>query len=279
MLDTPFAVGATADVHVWEPGWIIKLYRGTQEAPVRHEKRVAAAVQTALQEVEELRVPAVGACVTVNNRPGLLYEHIPAETMLAQLRQSPSLSGLNTFARQFAELHFRLHTCSIPDRAALAAAVPRQRNALLRKIETAPLTTTIRTAARKALERYAKTNAASCLCHGDFHPGNIILASGDAVLIDWQDSAWGEAAADVARTCLLLDPGFSADSSDVEAVSRRCFRNRYFKHYVGLCAAPDTVRRAVRAWLPVVAAARLAENLPETEREPLQRIVRVYLPQ
>jgi hypothetical protein len=42
------------------------------------------------------------------------------------------------------------------------------------------------------------------LCHGDFHPMNILGELSQPVIIDWPDARRGDSAADVCRSCLLM---------------------------------------------------------------------------
>jgi Ser/Thr protein kinase RdoA (MazF antagonist) len=85
------------------------------------------------------------------------------------------------------------------------------------------------------------------LCHGDFHPFNILGLDANARVIDWLDATRGVPAADLCRTYVLIstyDPGIAAA-------------------YVDMYVAEAGIARAdVEAWLPFVAAARLVENVP-----------------
>jgi aminoglycoside phosphotransferase (APT) family kinase protein len=42
------------------------------------------------------------------------------------------------------------------------------------------------------------------VCHGDLHPGNVIMSPQGPVIIDWIDASRGDPLADVARSVLLL---------------------------------------------------------------------------
>ena len=42
------------------------------------------------------------------------------------------------------------------------------------------------------------------LCHGDFHPDNVMMTSGDPVLIDWPGAKKEIPAADSAQTLIVL---------------------------------------------------------------------------
>jgi aminoglycoside phosphotransferase (APT) family kinase protein len=106
------------------------------------------------------------------------------------------------------------------------------------------------------------------LLHGDLHPDNVILATRGAIAIDWMAAARGDRAADAARTALILElgappPGIPATRRALIATGRRAFRARWLGAYV----RASMVRHAdIAAWRPVVAAARLDDNIHEETR-------------
>jgi aminoglycoside phosphotransferase (APT) family kinase protein len=57
---------------------------------------------------------------------------------------------------------------------------------------------------RHVLERLPDGNA---LCHGDFHPGQLMLSDGECVAFDWPGAKRGDALFDYARTRVLLTMG------------------------------------------------------------------------
>ncbi len=85
------------------------------------------------------------------------------------------------------------------------------------------------------------------LCHGDFHPLNVLGPLGQEVLVDWLDARRGDPAADVCRSYMLIRP------SAPELASA----------YVGAYAevSGESCER-ILGWLPFVAAARLSEGVP-----------------
>ena len=88
------------------------------------------------------------------------------------------------------------------------------------------------------------------LCHGDFHPYNIMGPFGREVLIDWPNASQGDPAADVCRTYVLLRSVSSElASAYVDAYSQ----------------VSGESRDAILSWLPFVAAARFAEGVPEVD--------------
>ncbi len=85
------------------------------------------------------------------------------------------------------------------------------------------------------------------LCHGDFHPLNIVGPLGQALLVDWLDAGRGEPAADVCRSNVLMRPVAPELAS------------RYVDAYSQVSGES---RDKILGWLPFVSAARLAEGVP-----------------
>ncbi len=110
------------------------------------------------------------------------------------------------------------------------------------------------------------------LCHGDFHPGNVIMTATGPIL-----GSRGNPAADVARSSLLLAhaaslPGI-APARLIE-LGRSWFDRAYRKEYSKLRSMD---LEEISTWRPIVATARLAENIPE-ERDRLLEIVMQAFP-
>ncbi|MFU8772400.1 MAG: phosphotransferase family protein, partial [Anaerolineales bacterium] len=100
------------------------------------------------------------------------------------------------------------------------------------------------------------------VCHGDFHPGNVFLTSAGTRIIDWMDATYGNPLADVARSSFLLSKSvFPADMPQrsliglIRGIFHRTYLARYFNQL-----RPDP--REWNAWCTLVAAARLAEDVP-----------------
>jgi len=249
--------GRTAEVYAWGDGRILKLYR--PEMPrewVDYEARAGRLVTDA-----GLAAPAIAGVVEVDGRAGILYERIDGPTMLEMAARRPWT--LFRSAAQLAELHAAMHACP-------AEGLPRQRESLRRAIARAPrLAETARAQALQALEALPDGDQ---LCHGDYHPENILMSAGGPVVIDWMTATCGNPVADVARTSLLfrmgrLPPGSSVPKKALVSTSRRLYHGAYLRRYAQLRPLP---RPELEAWLPVLAAARLAERIPAEEDDLLR---------
>lgn len=116
-------------------------------------------------------------------------------------------------------------------------------------------------------------------CHGDLHPDNILLTPDGPVILDWLTAHCGDPLADVARTVLMLRTGslpgeLPRPLRSLLQIVRRRFCRLYLHEYLRL--ADGTVEQ-VTAWELPVAAARLAEHVPEAEKQQLLLRVRTLL--
>lgn len=201
-----------------------------------------------------LRVPAVGQVVQIGARSGIVYTRVDGPSMLDALKRRPW--AFRRLARRLAELHGHVHAVVAPD------PVPALGDVLASKISCArALSLGERRAFTAALHDMA---AGDRLCHGDFHPDNVILGETETVMIDWADATRGRPAADVARTSIIVR-GVS-ESDQIAArwlrVVARTFHDMYCARYFQLHPSdPAEYRR----WLPLVAAARLSEEIPGQE--------------
>ena len=114
---------------------------------------------------------------------------------------------------------------------------------------------------RTALEKLDSLPEDDKLCHGDFHPNNILLTLRGPVVIDWMDATRGSPLLDVARSTLLfgggpLPPGLPRGWL-LRILQRRLY-NQYLVHYIRL---NPVGRQQLSEWLPVAAAGRLDENI------------------
>lgn len=246
---TIIARGRTAEIFTWGNNRVLKLFLdGCPAAWAEQEARVTQAVHET-----GLPVPAVEGIVEVESRLGIVFERVEGHSMLGVLGAKPW--KLVQFARLLAELQAAMHSREI-------AGFPLQRERLESNIQAAEvLPATTREAVLNLLRRLPDGNA---VCHGDFHPDNIIMSSRGPIIIDWLTATQGNPLADVARTWLLLrvgaPPGAGVVSQRLSNLGSSLLYSICLKRYLRLHPASG---QQIDAWKLPVAAARLSENIPE----------------
>jgi aminoglycoside phosphotransferase (APT) family kinase protein len=92
------------------------------------------------------------------------------------------------------------------------------------------------------------------LCHGDFHPGNVLAAPGEAALhvIDWTGVGVGDRHGDIAWTLLWFEIAAVAAPRRASRVLMRVLRGRLARAYLnGYGRVLPVDRERVRLWRPV----------------------------
>ena len=250
-LDQPIAYGRTAEIYAWQDGQVLKLFYdwfGLED--IKYEQRIAQAVHTS-----GLPVPSVDEIIHINERLGLIYQRVEGVSMLEMMSRRPW--NVYRYARRLAELQVEMHASTIQ------ADIPTQRQKLINKIcHTKALSANLRAKILAALKTMPEGNR---LCHGDFHPGNIMITGQAEMIIDWIDTSLGNPLADLARTTIIflgaLESG-QIQNSFLKAFAR-IFHTIYIRHYFSLRPGGE---QEYSRWLPIIAAARLSENIPELEK-------------
>lgn len=264
----PIASGRTADVYPRGEGEVVKLLRPSVPPGLAAAERRNTAAALALG----LPVAAVSDVIRRDGRVGLVFRRIRGHSMLEMVARDPD-SG-PPMAALLARVQRRIHDARLGDDVHRDAIreVPRQKDVLRARIEqTVGAKGGLTPAEGAALaELIDGLPSGDWLCHGDFHPGNVMMAEEGPVVIDWVDATRGNPLADVARTSLLLleaAAGFGGEGLPPEAIE--AFHGLYLQEYFG----GDTAGGAeYEQWLPVVAAARLAEGMTDRREWLLQRV-------
>ncbi len=256
------AEGRTAEVFAWGERWVLKLFReGCPRAWAEQEVQIARVVQQTA-----LPVPTVGDLVEIEGRIGIVYERVSGPSMLREFISRPW--RLPRFAGLLAELHASMHVRQVSE-------IPSQRRRLQHKINGTTLPAMVKDAALAALAGLPDGNV---LCHGDFHPDNILMSPRGPIVIDWSDATQGNPLADVARTLLLFrlgEPPPDAARRWLLQLGRTSTRRIYLGQYMALRGASE---HDIDAWRLPVAAARASEEIAE-ERPRLDAYINALLRQ
>ncbi len=245
------AEGREAEMFAWEDGTILRLLRNP-EGEWQNDLQMAALKAA---ESSGMRVPGVLGKATIDGRPGLVMERIEGGDYLTLIGRQPW--QVFPAARISGELHARLHAVEAP--ASLEPLKARLRRHIESRADLpAPL-------ARFALDTLEGLPDGDRLCHGDFHPANILRSPQGPVLIDWTNATRGDPAADVARTELIIrigepPPGSSLAIRVLARVGRGILLSGYRRAYRRVRPVD---RELITRWEVPIVADRLADGIQE----------------
>jgi aminoglycoside phosphotransferase (APT) family kinase protein len=206
--------------------------------------------------------------IEVDGRPGIVYARVDGMSMLRELSERPWRAI--AIARRLAELHTLIHQLSPKS----ASGLPRQRERLMRRLDETPLTDLQKEAIGRQL---AQLPDGYCLCHGDFHPDNVIVTPNGEMIIDWTNASVGNPLGDAAWTSLVLrigDPPAGSLRLLIRLLQHR-FCQAYIERYSQL--NPDA-RAQLGAWRLPIAVARLHDNISSERATLLSTIAELAQP-
>lgn len=199
------------------------------------------ALNQARIEETGLDIPKIKAVNMVDGKWAIVSEFIEGKTLSQLMEENPS--QFDAYLNQFVDLQLKVHSMKSP-------MLNRLKDKMNRKISASDLDATTRYDLHIRLESMPKHNK---VCHGDFRPSNIIIASdGTPYIIDWSHATQGNASADAARTYLLFCLNRDKETAD--------------KYLDLFCKKSDTAKQYVQKWLPIVAASQSVKGKPQ-ERE------------
>ena len=227
-------LGSGKGAEIFEFGDLVaKLYR----SPASKESAFREAAALAFAQSLGLPVPSVRAVEKIVNRWGVIMDRVEGPAFAEAHQHDPERSP--AFLAEMVRLHLRVHSHSGGRLGSMKARLRANIQA----------TTNLGAARQRLLiDGLAILPDGDRLCHGDFHPWNIMGPLGRELLVDWLDACCGEPAADVCRSVILMSPHLPD------------FASAYVDQYA---AASGESRESIFRWLPFVAAARLAEDVPD----------------
>ena len=187
-------IGRTAEVYRVGDGKAVKLFnQGISPAQVNYEAAISEKVAAVC-----LRAPKFFGLAHFEERNGLQYELIAGETLALETARHPF--RMIRFARELGKVHQEIHSINLPGlRSVVEVYVEKIRQYL-------PLNVNM----RNELIEFLENGQGETLCHGDFHPENVLVdQDGYLRVIDWVNAYCGNPLSDVARTYYLLRKGVS----------------------------------------------------------------------
>lgn len=252
--------GRTAEIFEWGNKEVVKLYRqGIHYEAIENEYNIST-----MMNDKGISTPYTVKMVKIDERYGIIYEKVIGKTMISVLTTKPWT--ITRQAQNLADLHYSMHTCTIGGIQTVKEKLRRDING------TDLLDDNKKNIILGYLNNLEDGNA---LCHGDFHPDNVLVAKNRTLVIDWMTGGMGSPMADAARTHILLSigtvpPGTSKIKEKLIENVRSKFHDEYLSHYLTISGA---FMEEVERWILPVAAARLSEWLPMSEKEKLIKII------
>jgi thiamine kinase-like enzyme len=259
--------GRTATIFRYGQDQVIKLFKSTfPQQAINEEFEIGRSLNSS-----GLSIPTTYEIVEVDQAKGILLDFIDGRSMLQNLASQPWL--VLRYAKKMANVHFKIHRADFKGNKCIKPLS----QSIADKISRASLLTSEEKTA--ILSYLSSLPDGSSLCHGDFHPDNIIMAKERLVTVDWITARIGNLTADVARTWLLLTIGtLPEDKSKIEVLLAKHLRNwfcrTYLKEYRRLS---NLSLEELETWKLPVAAARLIENVSDQENQTLLNFIRMKL--
>ena len=199
------------------------------------------ALNQARIEATELNIAKIREVTMIDGKWSIVLDYIEGKTLEQLMIENPEKK--REYLELFVDLQLSVHAQKCP-------TLTRLKDKMRSKISQTTLDATTKYELHHRLEGMPKHNK---VCHGDFHPSNVMIKEdGTPVIIDWAHVTQGNASADAARTYLL----FSLEGKEDLA-----------KEYLDIfCKKSDTARQYVQKWIPIVAASQSVKGNEDERR-------------
>ncbi len=254
------AEGRTAEVFLVEKDKVLKLFiSGYPYDSVKREYETSRILHE-----KGLPVPQAFEITEMNDRHGIVFEYVSGPSMLDMISGKPWRSS--HLAREMAVLQYDV--CK-----AYCESLPSFKSILAENISKVGIFCD--SEKTELLKTVSEIPDSHHLCHGDFHPGNIIYSRDKFYIIDWMNACKGIPELDAARTGLLLRTGgVPSDCGILKKLLIRLIRNNFYRRYIKEFTRISGIDYAtVEKYTIPMAAARMNENSPESENAVLFGIV------
>jgi uncharacterized protein (TIGR02172 family) len=230
-------IGNTADVYEWEDDKVLKLFHeGYPEVAVIKEYNNAMAIRDL-----EFHKPKAYELISYEDRKGIIYDRIIGESLPDWITRT---GNVTLCADYMSKLHKEIIRNEISN-------VPNYKDFLRYHI---PNTMSVqeRDKLLKMIDSLAEGNT---LCHGDFHPGNILISDDCTYIIDFMNVCHGSYLYDVARTVFLIEyTPVPPEVPDRDMIMQ--FKKKLADLYlIGM----DVTRDMIKDFLTVIIAVRKGE--------------------
>lgn len=255
-------IGRTAEVFEIDHEKILKLfYKSISHEAVKCEYEISAVLSRKIPNM-----PKAYEIVTEGNRRGIVFQRIQGSHMARAMLEHPA--SIPDMVRKFSRLHRSILAVDLHDEtldlADVTDIIERCRNS---RHLAAP--------EEDVVERFLAATDTRQLCHGDFHPENVLVDSdGTLWIIDWITAVLCNRMFDIARTYYLLRYARSPEKKPflVRALERIACTYISRAYYRNMITSRED-KKMFTCFFFVMLLLRNGEGIPE-ERKTLTRLIR-----
>ncbi|KAA0783332.1 MULTISPECIES: aminoglycoside phosphotransferase family protein [Bacillus cereus group] len=243
-LGNPIAKGNTAEIYLCD-NKVVKLF----EQYLPNTESLYEAQKQKYAYSRDLHVPKVFEVSEIQGRQAIIMEYVEGESVGELLLNNLNKAEhyINICVNEQKKIHaIRVNTDEIES---MRERLERQIKSVHKLDEKQK---------ESILNKLHSIKFEPRLCHGDFHPFNLILNNKNVNIIDWVDASSGDIRADVFRTYLLYA------QSNIELAEM------YLQIY---CSNTDLTRDEIFQWAPIIITARFAEKVPPQNEVYLNRLL------
>ncbi|WHY31561.1 aminoglycoside phosphotransferase family protein [Bacillus wiedmannii] len=247
-LGNPIAKGNTAEIYLCD-NKVVKLF----EQYLPNTESLYEAQKQKYAYSRDLHVPKVFEVTEIQGRQAIIMEYVEGESVGELLLNNLNKAEyyINICVNEQKKIHaIRVNTDEIES----------MRERLERQIKSVHKLD--KKQKKSILNKLHSIKFEPRLCHGDFHPFNLILSEKNVNIIDWVDACSGDIRADVFRTYLLYTQSY------IELAEM------YLRIY---CSNTELTRDEIFQWAPIMIAARFSEKVSPQNEVYLNKLLTQYL--
>jgi tRNA A-37 threonylcarbamoyl transferase component Bud32 len=248
----PIKIGGTAKIYLHD-GKIIKIFN---DYLPKTEAEYEASKQRYAHSCG-LPVPCVYEVTELGGKQAIIMEYMEGKSIGDIIQENAAIENtakIVEYMKLSVDVQMKIHDVKADDFEVMT-------DRLSGKILSARL---ISDAQKKMLlEKLRGMKYEKQLCHGDCHWYNMILKDDDVAIIDWVDATAGDVKADICRTYVLYSQ-FSTELAEL-----------YLRLY---CEKSRFSQGEIIQWLPIIAGARLSENVSSEKAYQLVDLINYHCP-
>ena len=255
--------GGEADIYDIDEDRILRVMRSADSKSIDNEKRILP-----IMAAHNVSVPTVYEYIEVDGRPAEVMQKISGGTMLEHMTRHP-LTMIKENKR-FAKLHVQLLSiasdCDIYTRESNFDYLKSQPLLIAKELFDF------------VMKLFSELPKGKNICHGDFHPGNILIQDGRDYIIDWSGACLSRDISDIAHTYLLMThvpviPGQSYVQYKILSIAGSYMARSYLKEVMKLMKV-DLAEFS--KWTVVMSLFRVYYGLPSEKAERIRYMESCY---